>query len=48
MIQFTLRLPRHLVVALRERAKKEERSPSAEVRRLIRHHIIEDQTRAAA
>lgn len=41
MIQFTLRLPRDIVLALRKRAEREDRSPSAEVRRMIRRHIIE-------
>jgi plasmid stability protein len=47
MIQFTLRLPEEIVMALRERAAEEDRSPSAEVRRLIRRHILQDKEKAA-
>jgi plasmid stability protein len=48
MIQFTLRLPREIVTALRERAAQEDRSPSAEIRRLIRQHIMEPQQKQTA
>jgi hypothetical protein len=46
-MQFTLRLPVKVLNGLREIAAREERSPSAEVRLLVRRHV-EDKLREAA
>jgi hypothetical protein len=46
--QFTLRLPTQIIKDLREIAAREERSPSAEVRLLIRRHIESHRLREAA
>jgi hypothetical protein len=38
-VQFTLRMPTRLVDELRRIAAREERSPSAEIRLLVRRHV---------
>jgi hypothetical protein len=38
-VQFTLRMPTELVNELRRIASREERSPSAEIRLLVRRHV---------
>jgi predicted transcriptional regulator len=46
-IQFTIRLPEKHVEALRERAEREDRTASAEIRRLVRQYVEEPATKAA-
>jgi hypothetical protein len=45
--QFTLRIPKQLAADLRQIAAREERSPSAEVRLLIRRHVASSLREAA-
>jgi hypothetical protein len=45
-VRFTLRLPRRHVELLRERAAEEERSPSAELRLMIRRRLEEEKAAA--
>jgi hypothetical protein len=40
-VQMSLRLPAELAVALEQVAKSEDRTVSAELRRLIRRHVCE-------
>jgi len=37
--RISVRMPRDLIVALTEKAKAEDRTPSAEVRRAVRRHV---------
>lgn len=47
-VQFTLRLPQETIDALRRVAAKEERTPSAELRLMIRRRIEQDGMQEAA
>lgn len=39
LVQVSVRVPRELVDALREKAEDEDRTLSAELRRIVRHHV---------
>lgn len=47
-VQFTIRLPLKHVEILRARAAEEDRTPSAEVRRLVRQYAEGDELKEAA
>jgi predicted DNA-binding protein len=47
-VQFTIRLPVRHVEVLRERAEREHRTASAEIRRLVQHYVEDNALPKAA